>query len=111
MARRSGTCWCSQSLTRGKPVISGGRLCFDPYLTLEVWSSIDGKFEDRFFYHSEEVDAAVNYLQRGEWQPVGQHASSTYLLRWLDTDESHRVSAEVFGLDLAAERRRQKRPD
>ena len=21
----------------------------DPYLTLEVWSSIDGKFEDRFF--------------------------------------------------------------
>jgi hypothetical protein len=83
----------------------------DPYLTLEVLSSINGEFADSFFSSSEDVDGAVAFLQRGQWQPVAQQHSATYVLRWLDAGQSCRVSAEAFGLDLAAERRRRKRPD
>jgi hypothetical protein len=79
-------------------------------LTLEVWSSIDGEFDESFLFAVEDVDAAVENLRRGEWQ-VGGTASTTYLLRWLDLDESRRVSADVFGVDLEAERRRRKRLD
>jgi hypothetical protein len=82
----------------------------DACLTLEVWSSIDGEFDESFLVADEDVDAAVEGLRRGEWQ-VGGAASTTYLLRWLDLDESRRVSVDVFGVDLEAEQRRRKRLD
>jgi hypothetical protein len=82
----------------------------DACLTLEVWSSIDGEFDESILVAVEDVDAAVDGLRRDEWQ-VGGTASTTYLLRWLDLDESRRVSADVFGVDLEAERRRRKRLD
>ena len=81
----------------------------DPYFTLEFWSSIHGDFDDPFLRTSEDVDAAVEGLQRREWQPSDGDASTTYLLRWLPIDEARRVSLDAFGLDLTAERRRRKR--
>jgi hypothetical protein len=82
----------------------------DACLTLEVWSSIDGEFDESLLFAVEDVDAAVEGLRRGEWQ-VGGTACTTYLLRWLDLDESRGVSADLFGVDLEAERRRRKRLD
>ena len=82
----------------------------DPYMTLEFWTSIHGEFDDPFLWTSEDVNAAVEALQRGEW-PFDQDASTTYRLRWLDVNESRRVSADVFGLDVATERRRRNRLD
>ena len=83
----------------------------DPSLTLEFWSYVHGEFDDQFLSNIEDVDAAVEVLQRGQWPPLGWDASTTYRLRWLDSDESRRVSAGVFGLDLEAERRERKRLD
>jgi hypothetical protein len=79
-------------------------------LTLEIWSYINGEFRESFLFEDGDVDAAVEGLRRGEWQADGT-ASTTYLLRWIDPDESCRVSADVFGVDLQAERRRRKRLD
>ena len=80
-----------------------------PHMTLEIWSSIDGEFEDTFLY---DVGDAVERLQRGEW-PVwptdDDDEARTYLLRWLDADESGRVSRDAFGLDLGEERQRRTR--
>jgi hypothetical protein len=80
-----------------------------PHMTLEIWSYIDGEFEDTFL---SDVGGAVERLQRGEW-PVwptdDDDDARTYLLRWLDAEESRRVSREAFGLDVDEERRRRKR--
>lgn len=80
-----------------------------PHMTLEIWSYIDGEFEDTFLY---DVGGAVERLQCGEW-PVwptdDDDDARTYLLRWLDADESGRVSRDAFGLDLDEERLRRKR--
>lgn len=80
----------------------------DPHMTLEIWSYIDGEFEETFL---SDVGGAVDRLQRGEWPvwPADDDDARTYLLRWLDADESRRVSIEAFGLDLDEERRRRKR--
>jgi len=80
----------------------------DHEMTLEIWSSIHGEFEEMFL---SDIGSAVEGLQRGEW-PVWRtfdEDASTYLLRWLGHDDSQRVSMEVFGLDLPQERRRRKR--
>lgn len=82
-----------------------------PSLTLEFWSYVHGEFDDQFLSNIEDVDAAVEVLQRGQWPPLGWDALTTYRLRWLDIDQSRRASAEVFGLDLEAERRIRKRLD
>jgi hypothetical protein len=74
-------------------------------LTLEVWSSIDGEFDESFLFADEDVDAAVEGLRRGEWQ-MGGAASTTYLLRWLDLDESRRIvhhGSQVDGHGQTAE--------
>ena len=76
----------------------------DPHITLELWSSIHGKFYDDFL-----GDEEVTNLQRGEWRSFDQGTPTTYLLRWLDPHKAREVSAEVFELDLDAERRRRKR--
>jgi hypothetical protein len=85
----------------------------DPFVTLEFWSEIDGEFDDPFLGSAEEVNAAVERLQRAEWPPwsADDGDEPTYRLRWLDIDESSRVAADVFELDLSAERRRRKRGD
>lgn len=79
-----------------------------PKMTLEVWSHIDGEFDDTFLY---DIGDAVERLQRGEWPvwPTRDDDARTYLLVWLGIDESRRVSMEAFGLDLDQERRRRKR--
>lgn len=79
-----------------------------PKMTLEIWSNIDGEFEDTFL---PEVGGAVERLQRGEWPvwPTHDEDARTYLLQWLGIDESRQVSIAAFGLDLDQERRRRKR--
>ena len=81
-----------------------------PHMTLEIWSYIDGEFEDTFL---SDVGGAVERLQRGEWPlwPTPEDDARTYLLVWLGIDESRRVSMEAFGLDLDQERRRRQRAE
>src|SRR4051794_21756528 len=69
-------------------------------MELEIWSFIDGAFEETFL---SDIGNAVEGLQRGElpvWRTFDEDAPAC-VLRWLRNDESHRVSMEVFGLDLA----------
>ena len=41
IARRSGTCWCSQSLHARETGHLWWKTLSDPYLTLEVWFLLD----------------------------------------------------------------------
>jgi hypothetical protein len=81
----------------------------DPCPALELWSFIDGKWDESFLLDVDEVDAAVEDLERGQWQSFASTGSTTLLLRWLGVDESSRVAADVFGVDFKAERRRRLR--
>ena len=65
----------------------------DPYMTLEFWTSIHGEFDDPFLWTSEDVNAAVEALQRGEW-PFDQDASTTYPA---EVARRQRVSPSVSG--------------
>ena len=81
----------------------------DPRPVLELWSFIGGEWDEFSFVDADDVDAAVEDFERCQWQSFAGGVPTTLQLRWLDADESTRVATDVFGVDLNAERRRQRR--
>jgi hypothetical protein len=81
----------------------------DPRPELELWSLIGGEWDESSLMDADDVDAAVEDFERGQWESFAGGVPTTFLLRWLDADESTWVAADVFGVDLNAERRRRLR--
>lgn len=73
----------------------------DPDWTADIWVTIDGDFDDPFYFHPDDLEELLAALGQHTW--IDRRTGVEYDLVWLDGSESEELARAEFGDDLGPE--------